>query len=809
MFDCKNLLHPFQNDPGTSQRQRIADQLASSAVKIDGRSLADLLNYFASLSVGINYYDKNLGVGDWQPFFRKSLPFLLASISKFDYNTRQEKFDLYKTLFDKATASSGLQLIIHYIYYNTVAKIDEWYNEIKDHDLPIRVILQDLISNKLSKDLQEFIPLVNASSKWFGTKRIDFSSLLHNGEDNFWGLTLPVIHSVKDDFMREAVGRCDQMKLLFGKLIAFFPSFLEAMKSIRVAAEGDIQASLIPLGEEFKKNHPPHLALIFAFIHLFTKMQDELNTKTKLHLKYFYNDVLQIKPRPAETDKANMFFEVQKIVQDQYQKYLVKKGTALNGGRDSKNADIVFATDDEIVVNEAKVVEQKTLFLNNKIIDKQRFLEGVYMAPAANKADGVEKDFKDGKTPNWFTLGRNISKYTSPGKKTPKLHPSARLGFVLGSPVMYLKEGERTVTITLGCRMDIACIGEDYKDLVNARLLYKKVRRLIGKKFVLINDDLIQVAIDKGIGSLTIQALKDLLPDTAVPGCSPTLVKQSSIVITEAKWRVKFFNALDANTKTAIAEIFKVSQVLNLAFSGEKDWITPRNVKISMNPLIPVAGEFVLTIKAKLSADQPGIVFFDKEKLGENIGTILPAARIELNDTIKLLRGFDLPQRVCCLKKGMDGKKKPISFYHFFRSLKVVQTVSGKKTGISVNVCGLKNFLVQNEENVMDVNSIVYPFGTRPKVNANFYISSREMFCKNWSEFVVRFRWKDLPDKLEQYYHGYEDFLNNIKNADFVKGNYFFRPVIIGRGCLEALCTGAERAFCFGQSGHLFSSKTR
>ena len=46
MFDCKNLVHPFQNDPGCSQLQRVMDNLLNSAAKIDNRTLAELLNFF-------------------------------------------------------------------------------------------------------------------------------------------------------------------------------------------------------------------------------------------------------------------------------------------------------------------------------------------------------------------------------------------------------------------------------------------------------------------------------------------------------------------------------------------------------------------------------------------------------------------------------------------------------------------------------------------------------------------------------------------------------------------------------------------
>ena len=117
MFDCNNLLHPFQNDPGVSQRQRVIDDLLSGDAKIDGRTLADLLDYFVQLSRHINYYDSHLSVSDWQPFFQKSIPFVLAGAIKFDRNTISDKADSYTALFEKHPSKDGLQLLFHYIFY--------------------------------------------------------------------------------------------------------------------------------------------------------------------------------------------------------------------------------------------------------------------------------------------------------------------------------------------------------------------------------------------------------------------------------------------------------------------------------------------------------------------------------------------------------------------------------------------------------------------------------------------------------------------------------------------------------------------
>ena len=167
------------------------------------------------------------------------------------------------------------------------------------------------------------------------------------------------------------------------------------------------------------------------------------------------------------------------------------------------------------------------------------------------------------------------------------------------------------------------------------------------------------------------------------------------------------------------------------------------------------------------------------------------------------------------------------------------------QTVIEVDVCGLKNFIVQNDESVMDVNGPIYPFGARPDIvdfnvtdgfikyyitqdtindaiglsatgedilsnliiatgsypikgtitdvnsvltgiftagldpnvvgdtnivknllntknysNKNligpdFYIGSKEIFCKQWTEVFVNLNWKDKPGNFRDYYQAY------------------------------------------------------
>ena len=126
MPDCKHMIHPFQTDPGTSQGQRVLDELLNGKAKIDNRSLADLLDFFAQLSRHVNYYDENLQVSDWQPFFAKSLPFVLASVVKYDRRAAQQKLDACKTRFMKKPTPGGLHLLLRYTFTNIIKKMNNW-----------------------------------------------------------------------------------------------------------------------------------------------------------------------------------------------------------------------------------------------------------------------------------------------------------------------------------------------------------------------------------------------------------------------------------------------------------------------------------------------------------------------------------------------------------------------------------------------------------------------------------------------------------------------------------------------------------
>ena len=178
-------------------------------------------------------------------------------------------------------------------------------------------------------------------------------------------------------------------------------------------AEASMELSLFPLKEDLKKNHSPHLALLFSFLKLFRYLQNDLNGFTKKHLDFFYQDILKLKPRNAIPDKTHILFEIQ----NQLDKYLIKKNIKVKDGKDNNKAEINFALEDEIVVNKTSIADVRTLFLNQNIIHDASYLEGVYMAPNALKADGIDLDFVDPDPKKLAYAWIKIQQVQGPGTK--------------------------------------------------------------------------------------------------------------------------------------------------------------------------------------------------------------------------------------------------------------------------------------------------------------------------------------------------------------------------------------------------------
>jgi hypothetical protein len=698
-MECTKLLHPFQHDPGTSQRQRVLEDLLSSTTQIDGRQLSDLLDYFVQLSRHVNYYDARgevlINAGDWQAFFKNSTPFTLSAINKYNLPARKEKLDGYYYTFWKKPSARGLQLLLQYTWYYTISRVDAWYQQVKGSGLSLEPLLLHVIKDKLHAGLVDLIALSNAASNLFAIRRIDFYPYYLS---DHWDIEIDELY---------AVSSLTTLTDIAAAVMNVFNSCQQVIESISTAAAADIENSLSPLKAELQQQHTPHLGLLFAFLKLFRYLQDDLNGYAKKHLDFFYQQVLQLKPRTAEPDHAHIIVEIQQ----QLEQYSLQAGLLVKDGKDSNKAEILFALDNELVANKAQVADVRTMFLGE---------EGVFIAPNALMADGVSQGTPD----SWTTLGSKDSKYIDPEQKFIYPYPHARLGFVLASPVLLLNEGKRTITIKLAC------------DINDEHGLYGMVSAQLAQTYYYISKPLITQAVKRGISAGLESDLYAFLK-VEHTNCYDMQVKYNyDALVTAAQ-----FDGL--NTGDMLKDIFPAQKALNVSFSGKGKWLDADSISISMDPA------YNITINATLEAASPAITFYDQGELN----TTQPVVRVLLNDKIT----------------GM---------YPFFKNAVL------KNSSIDVTVCGLKNFIVQNDDSPMDINGIIYPFSSRPRLGSHFIVSSKEIFNKNWTAINLRLNWKDKPLSLKDYYHGYEDLTSTprIDSDDFKEEHFKFKADFLDHG---------------------------
>ncbi len=914
--------HPLlEACPGTSQQGKILETLKPENIKIDDQEAQDLLNFIYQFAGQVNFYDETLQQYDWQPFFQNSLPFVLARISKVNLVQLKADYDelvvFVKTNYNTQTAPvyepQSLQLIFDFLYDEIFIPLTRWQQQFTENKSSFGDVISGTIRRNLKTALKNYIKLFNGAASIDGTGLYsenynivarDFTTL---NTEQIWGLKPEDLAASDTSFYDNNTLTLERLEAILENgqpnLNTIINKAIEVLKALSQKAPHYIKESLIPKYEEQQQVHLPQLGLLYTFMELSKYFKIDVNDLSTKHLDFFYKKVLNIKEQPEVPDKAHLVFEVQKHVKNPFE---LKAGTLIKDGKDANNKDIFFQIDEDIVIDKAQVAYLQTLHINyidvvvdDGITDEEAtcsdeaticpFVEGIYMAPVANAANGVEAT-----TPplSWATLGARFSKEIIGDNELPERYPKAELGFVLASPVLYLQEGKRKIDIRLCCKIeDIVTDDEkeidvdDFADLEMQNLnetyygltldlideikeqlqiqVKPKIDGWAGPRFWRNSNNsgwseagnlLSEVLSDWGASinqlphiffDLLYNNLIDRLTEYlyGIDICPLPASHLESYVFIDLTMPSQINGFYTQNAKDLVEclidegikciidltlELIRTTalsqKIFNIYLSGEKEWIlvkpeqiTNIDLKVSEaegiggkgsgfecppqeedndnenddgsttdtedeEPTLPEPTEFAcppgtdyeLCITIELDESIDPVTFFDEEALKEPLGTTDPVAKILVNSDIKVIVDSCEYVPCCSLENCKEGEKNlPVSLYHYFRYFKVLDSC------IDVEVCGLKNFIVQNDENLQDVNSPIYPFGARPEVidfeivnqteepstttpdtevnliGPSFYIGSKEIFCKDWDKVWVNLEWKSKPSDFNEYYQAY------------------------------------------------------
>ena len=111
----------------------------------------------------------------------------------------------------------------------------------------------------------------------------------------------------------------------------------------------------------------PHRMLFLTFLNLLKHPKSQLDELTGRHLDHYYRVVLQLMEKAAIPDRLHAVF---KPVKGQGP-HLIEMGRALDAGKDSAGNALVYHTDEQIVVNQAKLGDVKTTYLEETVLDFQ------------------------------------------------------------------------------------------------------------------------------------------------------------------------------------------------------------------------------------------------------------------------------------------------------------------------------------------------------------------------------------------------------------------------------------------------------
>ncbi|MCW9708163.1 baseplate J/gp47 family protein [Fodinibius salsisoli] len=481
--------NPLVRD-GVSQKKRTPEALDPDYVKVDERTLADLLRFVNHYAELLQYYGPgDSPQGDWQPFFERDMTSIIVLLTEEnpdqyidcmdamqreieeDGASYQEVRKAFKTLFD--------------LIATLAVEIDRWFRE-SIEGYQFHAHLRRLITADLRPALHKTIAYYKGAL--VGTDLVD-ESYEYSMEGGLSLISLPELkdQSLHSIWIDPAVEGAEEMSWQ-----AFYEDTIASDSSIYEADSGTVQARVregLPEVEdliltfisalqttrqqvpEFVEDalerfsaHEPHMGLLVTFFRLFRHAQDQMNTLTRRHLDFYYERVLQLARNKAVPDQVHLIIELAKHVDG----HKIDEGTLFKAGKDQAGKEVLYRATEDVVLNKATVEQLKSIYIDGT--DDFR----IYDKPVANSQDGLGTELEN-PAEGWKVFGESQStesedverEYLSEAEATMQF---SSVGFALSSPVLELAEGRRIITIKINTASGVEAPkldeGIEYSDLL-------------------------------------------------------------------------------------------------------------------------------------------------------------------------------------------------------------------------------------------------------------------------------------------------------------------------------------------------------
>ena len=421
MSDVCYQADQLQSRDGVSQSQRTPLALDPSALKLDGRTLEDLVMWAARFAQWVVHSRQNEDETTWQSFFADDPTFLAARIATTEGPTLLLRLE--------AHIASALEPIEHQTSRATrfrdlckaaidlAARFERW-RRLAPSDLTQRRELDAEVEHSVAplvRDLCALVEEVTDKVSGFDAGEIDWSAACStwletptNREERLPAADEP------NDVLERAVGIAARLVERLAEILA---------RTVNRAPRW-LEQSL-----HNWPRHEPHVALFLAFLGLFERVQSLLDGIVGRHLSFYYDEVLRIPHRRAIPDSAHVVFELGR----QCHALLLEAGTRLSAGKDATGKERVYALDRDLALNRGRVADVRAVMRDGSAD------AGVFRVSSFASSGGKRGE----PTPNatmlrWSTFGQS---------QTPAEYDAAPVGLAIVSPLLFLEGGQRTVHI--------------------------------------------------------------------------------------------------------------------------------------------------------------------------------------------------------------------------------------------------------------------------------------------------------------------------------------------------------------------------
>ena len=368
---------------GTSQISRINKALDPGYFSIDERSLLELVQYTIDFAQNVNFYDdhKNI-IGNWGSFLLKDSAFILAMIAATDLNQFKLNYEEIKYYPDENLKAEKFKTTTNSIYQLAL----NWHGQLEKTEY----------RGSVMKELDKLKQLIDSKEKIDqGEKLI----ILKENYENILGNLL---------YIKEKAGK----------------NFNE---------------------EILKYGHQPHIGLLLAFFELYKYLQTDINTITKKHLDYYFQNILQQKKKHTDAHSAIIAIKLQ----PNRDLLTIEEGDKFNlTFEDNQQLEFSAAAISEI--NKAEIAEIKTLFKSSINPFGHSTEENAYLINILYEADifPIEKNVPNSEVKEFgefpATLGEEISHHLQ-AESSIKL---SEVGIIVSSPTLILENGYKHIKLS-------------------------------------------------------------------------------------------------------------------------------------------------------------------------------------------------------------------------------------------------------------------------------------------------------------------------------------------------------------------------